>query len=88
MNKIEKIATIKTELKQVLKTYDGDVKHHVVKDKIEQLCQLNPTTSPTHSNQLESAEWLFISAPSFPQGEKLADGNYSYTLGNAAKLTL
>ncbi|MGK7880728.1 MAG: PAP/fibrillin family protein [Crocosphaera sp.] len=84
MNKVETLATIKNELKEVLKTYDGDVKNHLVKEKIEQLCQINPTIAPTHSNQLESAEWLLISAPSFPQGEKLADGKYSYTLGRLA----
>ncbi len=75
---------IKNELKEALKAYEGDVKHHLVKEKIAQLCQLNPTPTPTHSNQLESAEWLLISAPSFPQGEKLADGKYAYTLGRLA----
>ncbi|ACB51314.1 unknown [Crocosphaera subtropica ATCC 51142] len=74
----------KTALRDALQQYDGDVKHEVVKAKIEQLCELNPTVAPTHSDRLESAEWMLISAPSFPQGEKLPNGQYAYTLGRLA----
>ena len=84
MNNIETRLALKRELKEALRNYDGDVKHNLVKEKIEQLCQLSPTTAPTHSNQLECLEWLLISAPSFPQGEKLANGKYAYTLGRLA----
>ncbi|WP_107669939.1 PAP/fibrillin family protein [Cyanothece sp. BG0011] len=74
----------KTALREALKQYDGDVKHEAVKAKIEQLCELNPTVAPSHSDRLESAEWRLISAPSFPQGEKLPNGQYAYTLGRLA----
>ncbi|MGB5770656.1 MAG: fimbrial protein [Crocosphaera sp.] len=84
MNNVETLLVAKTELKEALKIYDGDVKHDYVKEKIEQLCQLNPTIAPTHSDRLESLEWLLISAPSFPQGEKLPNGKYAYTLGRLA----
>ncbi len=71
----------KTALRDALKQYDGDVKQEAVKAKIERLCKLNPTLAPTHSDRLESAEWILISAPSFPQGEKLPNGKYAYSLG-------
>ena len=74
----------KIALREALKIYDGDVKNEKVQEKIEQLCQLNPIVAPTHSEFLESNEWLLISAPSFPQGEKLSNGKYSYTLGRLA----
>ncbi|MGK7960652.1 PAP/fibrillin family protein [Crocosphaera sp.] len=74
----------KTALKEALKQYHGDVKHPVVEGKINQLCQLNPIVAPAKSDRLESAEWRLISAPSFPQGEKLPSGQYAYTLGRLA----
>ncbi|MDJ0599304.1 MAG: hypothetical protein QNJ37_10740 [Crocosphaera sp.] len=72
---------VKTALRDALKQYDGDVKHEEVKAKIDQLCQLNPTVAPTHSDRLESSQWMLISAPSFPEGEKLSTGQYAYSLG-------
>ena len=74
----------KTALRDALKRYDGDVKHPTVEGKINQLCQLNPIVAPAKSDRLESAEWRLISAPSFPQGEKLPSGQYAYTLGRLA----
>lgn len=71
----------KTALREALQKYDRDVKHEAVKAKIEQLCELNPTIAPACSDRLESSEWMLISAPSFPQGEKLPNGKYCYTLG-------
>ena len=84
MNDIDSQLVRKNELLEALKTYYGDVKHDFVQEKIEKLCQLNPTMAPTHSDYLESPEWLLISAPSFPQGEKLSNGKYAYTLGRLA----
>ncbi|MGB5592606.1 MAG: PAP/fibrillin family protein [Crocosphaera sp.] len=84
MNVITTRDAAKTALREALKTYDGDVKQEAVKAKIEQLCQLNPIVAPSHSDRLESDEWLLISAPSFPQGEKLSNGKYAYTLGRLA----
>lgn len=83
MNNIAKILETKMALREALKTYDGDVKNQKVKAKIEQLSQLNPIEKPTHSSLLES-HWLLISAPSFPQGQKLSNGKYAYTLGKLA----
>ncbi|MEL4897003.1 PAP/fibrillin family protein [Crocosphaera sp. Alani8] len=83
-NTIETLIRAKTELKEVLKTYEGNCQDDAVKQKISELCLLNPTIAPTHSKQLESLEWLLISAPSFPQGQKLPNGKYAYTLGRLA----
>ena len=83
MNNIATILETKMALREALKTYDGDVKNQKVKAKIEQLSQLNPIEKPTHSSLLES-HWLLISAPSFPQGQKLSNGKYAYTLGKLA----
>ncbi|MEA5510133.1 PAP/fibrillin family protein [Crocosphaera sp. UHCC 0190] len=84
MNQLATREAAKTALRDALKIYDGDVKQAEVKGKIEQLCQLNPIVAPSHSHRLESKEWLLISAPSFPQGEKLPNGKYAYTLGRLA----
>ncbi|MCH2048585.1 MAG: PAP/fibrillin family protein [Trichodesmium sp. ALOHA_ZT_67] len=83
MNNIATILETKMALREALKTYDGDVTNQKVKAKIEQLSQLNPIEKPTHSSLLES-HWLLISAPSFPQGQKLSNGKYAYTLGKLA----
>lgn len=84
MNDTATILETKIALREALKTYHGDVKQQNVKEKIDQLSQLNSIVDPTHSSLLESQDWLLISAPSFPQGEKLSNGKYAYTLGRLA----
>ncbi|WP_275670342.1 MULTISPECIES: hypothetical protein [Okeania] len=42
MNYTATILETKIALKEALKIYQGDVKHQNVKEKIEQLSQLNP----------------------------------------------
>ena len=84
MSDIATILETKIALREALNTYDGDVKQQTVKEKIDQLSQLNPIVDPTHNSLLESQDWLLISAPSFPQGEKLSNGKYAYTLGRLA----
>ena len=84
MDNIATILETKIALREALKTYSGDVNNPKIKAKIEQLSQLNPIEKPTHSSLLESQDWLLISAPSFPQGQKLSNGKYAYTLGKLA----
>ncbi len=81
MNDIGTILETKIALREALKAYNGDVNNPKIKAKIEQLSQLNPIEKPTHSSLLESQNWLLISAPSFPQEQKLSNGKYAYTLG-------
>ncbi|HEY9625238.1 MAG TPA: PAP/fibrillin family protein [Crinalium sp.] len=78
------LQTAKAELRSALETYEGNPKHEAVATLIEQLAQRNPTTAPTRNEALRDGEWLLISAPSFPGGERLEDGRYRYTLGRLA----
>ncbi len=80
----EKREAAKTALREALAAYDGNIKHEVVADAIAKLSSLNPTAAPTHSGSLLESEWLLISAPNFPQGEKRQDGKFAYTLGRLA----
>jgi hypothetical protein len=80
----EKREAAKAALREALAAYDGDTKNEVVADAIAKLCSLNPTPAPTHSGSLLESEWLLISAPNFPQGEKRQDGKFAYTLGRLA----
>ena len=77
------IDAAKTVLREALATYDGDIKHEVVAQAIANLAQLNPTTAPAR-NKVAEGQWLLISAPNFPNGERRADGKYVYTLGRLA----
>lgn len=81
--KIQAIDTAKTVLREALATYDGDTKHEVVAQAIANLAQLNPTTAPAR-NKVAEGQWLLISAPNFPNGERRTDGKYVYTLGRLA----
>lgn len=74
----------KASLREALAAYDGDTKQEVVADAIAKLCSLNPTAAPTHSGSLLESEWILISAPNFPGGEKRQDGRFAYTLGRLA----
>jgi len=74
----------KTMLREALATHEGNTKHEVVIAAIEKLVSLNPTTAPARSEALMDRQWLLISAPNFPNGEKRADGKYIYTLGRLA----
>lgn len=74
----------KTSLRDALATYEGDTKHEAVVAAIEQLARLNPTVAPARNEALRDGQWLLISAPNFPNGERRADGKYVYTLGRLA----
>jgi hypothetical protein len=74
----------KTMLREALATYGGDTKHEAVTVAIEKLVHLNPTAAPARSEALIDGQWLLISAPNFPNGERRADGKYVYTLGRLA----
>ncbi len=78
------IEVAKTTLREALVTHAGDTKHEVVAQAIANLAGLNPTTAPTRSHALMDGQWLLISAPNFPNGERRADGKYIYTLGRLA----
>ncbi|NEO15666.1 MULTISPECIES: PAP/fibrillin family protein [unclassified Moorena] len=80
----EKRTSAKTALRQVLAACGGNTKDEAVIAAINHLSQLNPTTTPTRHGELLDNEWLLISAPNFPGGEQLADGQYAYTLGRLA----
>lgn len=84
VNQIGQLQAAKAELRETLTAEGGDTNNAVVIDKIDQLCNLNPTLAPAHSDRLESNEWLLISAPNFPQGKQLPNGQFSYTLGRLA----
>jgi|SRR5919202_1517066 hypothetical protein len=74
----------KTMLREALAAYGGDTKHEAVAAAIEKLVHLNPTAAPARSEALVDGQWLLISAPNFPNGERRADGKYVYTLGRLA----
>lgn len=73
----------KQALRQALADCGGNTKDQAVIAAIENLCRVNPTPAPAQS-ALQDGEWLLISAPNFPGGEKLPDGRYVYTLGRLA----
>ena len=74
----------KAALREALATYGGDTKHEVVAQAIANLAQLNPTPAPARNEALMDGQWLLISAPNFPNGERRADGKYIYSLGRLA----
>ncbi len=74
----------KTKLRETLAAYGGDTKHEVVAAAIEKLVSLNPTAAPARNEALMDGQWLLISAPNFPNGERRTDGKYIYTLGRLA----
>ncbi len=74
----------KAALRQALQTCGGDPTQAPVVEAIERLIVCNPTPAPTRATDQLEGDWRLISAPSFPGGEQLADGRYSYTLGRLA----
>jgi len=76
--------TAKATLHQALADHDGNPAHPAVAAAIEALAPLNPTPAPTQTPELLEGQWRLISAPSFPDGEQLADGSYCYRLGRLA----
>ncbi|ASC72691.1 uncharacterized protein XM38_036490 [Halomicronema hongdechloris C2206] len=74
----------KAALRQVLAEHDGDPHHEAVAAAIDTLAALNPTPAPTQTPDLLEGELRLISAPSFPDGQKLDDGSYCYSLGRLA----
>ena len=81
---LEKITTAKTDLREALITYNGNTKHPAIQKAIANLAELNPTPAPAKNDSLLNSDWLLISAPNFPQGEKLPNGKFAYTLGRLA----
>lgn len=75
---------LKGDLRAALASHHGDPRHPVVTKIIENLATLNPTPIPTQNSQLLDGNWQLISAPIFPDGRRLADGTYCYTLGRLA----
>lgn len=75
---------LKDNLRAALMTHEGDPRHPLVIEIIENLASLNPTPVPTQNSQLLHGNWQLISAPIFPDGRRLADGTYCYTLGRLA----
>jgi len=75
---------LKGDLREALMAHDGDPCHPAVADIIGNLATINPTPAPTQNSQLLNGNWQLISAPIFPDGQRLADGTYSYTLGRLA----
>jgi hypothetical protein len=78
------LAAAKAALRQALAAGGGNTQDETVLAAITNLQALNPTPAPADSGMLLDSEWLLISAPSFPQGEQLADGKFAYTLGRLA----
>ncbi|MBD2355613.1 fimbrial protein [Tolypothrix sp. FACHB-123] len=76
--------TAKQDLRQALAVCAGNTKEKQVIDAIENLLVLNPTKAPTYSGNLLDGNWLLISEPNFPGGERLEDGSFAYTLGRVA----
>lgn len=74
----------KTRLREALVACGGDTKHETVAAAIAKLALLNPTAAPARNEALMDGQWLLISAPNFPNGERQADGTYVYTLGRLA----
>lgn len=74
----------KVALREALSAHGGDPTHAAVAEAIAHLVALNPTAAPTHASALLEGHWALISAPSFPNGERRADGTYCYTLGRLA----
>jgi hypothetical protein len=74
----------KKRLRDALATHGGDPNHEIVEAAIAHLATLNPTPAPTQQTDLLDGNWLLISAPIFPDGERQADGTYVYSLGRLA----
>ncbi len=87
-NALKDLDLSRTELKGVLREaltlHDGDPCHPVVAGIIQRLAALNPTPTPARNFKVLDGNWRLISAPIFPDGKRLADGTYSYTLGRLA----
>lgn len=79
-----KCAEAKLALRQALAVAGGNTKDEAVIAAIENLRQLNPNPAPTRDGKLLDSDWLLISAPNFPGGERLANGKFAYTLGRLA----
>ncbi|MBW4490223.1 MAG: PAP/fibrillin family protein [Trichocoleus desertorum ATA4-8-CV12] len=76
--------TAKQALREALMAYEGNPKHQAVAAAIEHLNRLNPIATLADYEALMDGEWLLISAPNFPDGERQPDGTYVYTLGRLA----
>lgn len=74
----------KQTLREALANHAGDPSHPVVAEAIAHLATLNPTSAPARDSERLEGDWLLISAPSFPDGERCVDGTYRYTLGRLA----
>ncbi|MBE9007146.1 fimbrial protein [Fortiea sp. LEGE XX443] len=79
-----KCAEAKLALRQALAACGGNTKNNAVIAAIENLRLLNPNPAPTRNGKLLDNEWLLISAPNFPGGDRLRDGKFAYTLGRLA----
>lgn len=79
-----KCAEAKLALRQALAAYGGNTKEQAVIAAIENLRLLNPNPAPTRNGKLLDNEWLLISAPNFPGGDRLTNGKFAYTLGRLA----
>ncbi len=71
-------------LKAALAAHGGNPKDATVATALDRLIALNPTPAPCRHLPLLEGDWLLLSAPSFPDGERQADGTYVYTLGRLA----
>ncbi|MBE9205002.1 fimbrial protein [Nostoc sp. LEGE 06077] len=74
----------KLALRQALAACGGNTKDETVIAAIENLRSLNPNPAPTRNGKLLDSNWVLISAPNFPGGERLASGKFAYTLGRLA----
>ncbi|MCC5636705.1 PAP/fibrillin family protein [Nostoc sp. CHAB 5844] len=77
-------AEAKLVLRQALAACGGNTKDQAVIAAIENLRLLNPNPAPTRNGKLLDNEWLLISAPNFPGGDRLNNGKFAYTLGRLA----
>ncbi len=78
---MNEINITKANLKAVLKKHQGNTKHAAVINAIDELVKLNPTNAPAYNSELRNGDWLMINAPSFPGGQRQADGSMVYSLG-------
>jgi hypothetical protein len=74
----------KAKLREVLTDQLGDPQQEAVMAAIAQLVSLNPSLNLVDPMARLTGDWRLISAPSFPQGKRQADGTYVYTLGRLA----
>ncbi|ALF55384.1 fimbrial protein [Nostoc piscinale CENA21] len=77
-------AEAKLALRQALAACGGNTKDETVIAAIENLRLVNPNPAPTRNGKLLDSNWVLISAPNFPGGERLANGKFAYTLGRLA----